>query len=92
MPGLLEKNDCFAVGEEEIAAENRQQLLDVLIRLLADADVEVRGGSISVLGFYFDDPLPDVQVRRVGQNVIGVCMNSEEDEGRKGQLDRLLNK
>lgn len=42
MPGLLEKNDQFTVGEEEIAAENRQQLLDVLIRLLTDTDLEVR--------------------------------------------------
>jgi alpha-ketoglutarate-dependent taurine dioxygenase len=41
MPALLEKNNQFTVGEEEIAAENRQQLLDVLIRLLTDTDLEV---------------------------------------------------
>ena len=42
IPGLVEKNTQFALGEEEIAAENRQQLLDVLIRMLTDAEMEVR--------------------------------------------------
>ena len=41
LPSLLEKNKEFALGEEEIAAENRQQLLNILIRLLADSEVEV---------------------------------------------------
>lgn len=39
-----------------------------------------------------DDPLPDMQVRRVGQNVIGVCMNSEEDEVHKGERANWVRK
>ena len=57
MPGLLERNNQFAMGEEEIAAENRQQLLDVLIRLLTDTDLEV-GVVLSLWFVSFDDPLP----------------------------------
>ena len=41
IPGLVEKNAQFALGEEEIAAENRQQLLDILIRMLTDTEMEV---------------------------------------------------
>lgn len=47
IPGLVEKNNEFSLGEEEIAVENSQQLLDVLIRMLTDPEIEVmlEGGT-----------------------------------------------